>query len=214
MARPRCAPPSRAHRRSTVAPVRVVDFRVRPVERSIEVEVTLAEGRQRIVRRLARPWTQGRVAAPRFPTAGGSGRLPRAKYRGRRARSRGHRATEQGRAGSSARPCQRRPQSRARPRRHRDDVPPDAALPTHAPGGGRGLAADRERCGARRARHRGVESGRHRSLARPAPAAAQRSDRRARRLLYARVCGRRTLNPHGASTCCRCFKWPPYRPAR
>ena len=34
-------------------PVRVVDFRVRPVERSIEVEVTLAEGRQRIVRRLA-----------------------------------------------------------------------------------------------------------------------------------------------------------------
>jgi 23S rRNA pseudouridine2605 synthase len=34
-------------------PVRVVDFRVRPVERSVEVEVTLAEGRQRIVRRLA-----------------------------------------------------------------------------------------------------------------------------------------------------------------
>jgi len=34
-------------------PVRVVDFRVRTVERSIEVEVTLAEGRQRIVRRLA-----------------------------------------------------------------------------------------------------------------------------------------------------------------
>ena len=34
-------------------PVRVVDFRVRPVNRSVEVEVTLAEGRQRIVRRLA-----------------------------------------------------------------------------------------------------------------------------------------------------------------
>jgi 23S rRNA pseudouridine2605 synthase len=34
-------------------PVQVVDFRVRPVERSVEVEVTLAEGRQRIVRRLA-----------------------------------------------------------------------------------------------------------------------------------------------------------------
>ncbi|HXL34426.1 MAG TPA: pseudouridine synthase [Gemmatimonadales bacterium] len=34
-------------------PVRVVDFRVRLVERSIEVEITLAEGRQRIVRRLA-----------------------------------------------------------------------------------------------------------------------------------------------------------------
>src|SRR5205823_6236355 len=34
-------------------PVRVVDFRVRPVERSAEVEITLAEGRQRIVRRLA-----------------------------------------------------------------------------------------------------------------------------------------------------------------
>jgi 23S rRNA pseudouridine2605 synthase len=34
-------------------PVRVVDFRVRPVERSVEVELTLAEGRQRIVRRLA-----------------------------------------------------------------------------------------------------------------------------------------------------------------
>src|SRR3989442_1594043 len=33
--------------------VRVVDFRVRPVERSVEVEITLAEGRQRIVRRLA-----------------------------------------------------------------------------------------------------------------------------------------------------------------
>jgi len=33
--------------------VRVVDFRVRPVNRSVEVEVTLAEGRQRIVRRLA-----------------------------------------------------------------------------------------------------------------------------------------------------------------
>jgi len=30
-----------------------VDFRVRPVERSVEVELTLAEGRQRIVRRLA-----------------------------------------------------------------------------------------------------------------------------------------------------------------
>jgi len=34
-------------------PVRVVDFRVRPVDRSVEVELTLAEGRQRIVRRLA-----------------------------------------------------------------------------------------------------------------------------------------------------------------
>ncbi|PYP49748.1 MAG: rRNA pseudouridine synthase [Gemmatimonadetes bacterium] len=34
-------------------PVRVVDFRVRPVARSVEVELTLAEGRQRIVRRLA-----------------------------------------------------------------------------------------------------------------------------------------------------------------
>jgi 23S rRNA pseudouridine2605 synthase len=34
-------------------PVRVVDFRVRPVERSVEVEVTLAEGRSRIIRRLA-----------------------------------------------------------------------------------------------------------------------------------------------------------------
>src|SRR6059058_2001509 len=34
-------------------PVRVVDFRVRPVQRSVEVELTLAEGRQRIVRRLA-----------------------------------------------------------------------------------------------------------------------------------------------------------------
>jgi 23S rRNA pseudouridine2605 synthase len=34
-------------------PVRVVDFRVRPVERSVEVEITLAEGRHRIVRRLA-----------------------------------------------------------------------------------------------------------------------------------------------------------------
>src|SRR5205814_4054784 len=32
-------------------PVRVVDFRVRPVQRSVEVELTLAEGRQRIVRR-------------------------------------------------------------------------------------------------------------------------------------------------------------------
>jgi len=34
-------------------PVRVVDFRVRPVGGSAEIEVTLAEGRQRIVRRLA-----------------------------------------------------------------------------------------------------------------------------------------------------------------
>ena len=34
-------------------PVRVMDFRVRPVARSVEVELTLAEGRQRIVRRLA-----------------------------------------------------------------------------------------------------------------------------------------------------------------
>ena len=34
-------------------PVRVVDFRVRPVGGSLEIEVTLAEGRQRIVRRLA-----------------------------------------------------------------------------------------------------------------------------------------------------------------
>src|SRR4029077_7698655 len=33
--------------------VRVLDFRVRTAERSVEVEVTLAEGRQRIVRRLA-----------------------------------------------------------------------------------------------------------------------------------------------------------------
>jgi 23S rRNA pseudouridine2605 synthase len=33
--------------------VRVVDFRVRPVGGSVEVEMTLAEGRQRIVRRLA-----------------------------------------------------------------------------------------------------------------------------------------------------------------
>jgi 23S rRNA pseudouridine2605 synthase len=34
-------------------PVRVLDFRVRSVERGVEVELTLAEGRQRIVRRLA-----------------------------------------------------------------------------------------------------------------------------------------------------------------
>ncbi len=34
-------------------PVRVTDFRVRPAGRSAEVELTLAEGRQRIVRRLA-----------------------------------------------------------------------------------------------------------------------------------------------------------------
>src|SRR6266851_2269511 len=34
-------------------PAQVVDFRVRPAERSIEIEITLAEGRQRIVRRLA-----------------------------------------------------------------------------------------------------------------------------------------------------------------
>jgi 23S rRNA pseudouridine2605 synthase len=33
--------------------VRVLDFRVRPVARSVELELTLAEGRQRIVRRLA-----------------------------------------------------------------------------------------------------------------------------------------------------------------
>jgi 23S rRNA pseudouridine2605 synthase len=33
--------------------VRVVEYRVRPVERSVEIELTLAEGRQRIVRRLA-----------------------------------------------------------------------------------------------------------------------------------------------------------------
>jgi len=33
--------------------VRVTQFRVRPVGRSVEVELTLAEGRQRIVRRLA-----------------------------------------------------------------------------------------------------------------------------------------------------------------
>src|SRR2546426_5341274 len=32
-------------------PVRVVDFRVRPVERSVEVEITLAEGRQRKIGR-------------------------------------------------------------------------------------------------------------------------------------------------------------------
>jgi pseudouridine synthase len=34
-------------------PVRVLDFRARSVERGVEVELTLAEGRQRIVRRLA-----------------------------------------------------------------------------------------------------------------------------------------------------------------
>ncbi len=34
-------------------PVRVVESRVRPAGKSLEVEVTLAEGRQRIVRRLA-----------------------------------------------------------------------------------------------------------------------------------------------------------------
>ena len=34
-------------------PVRVVDYRVRPVAARVEVELTLAEGRQRIVRRLA-----------------------------------------------------------------------------------------------------------------------------------------------------------------
>jgi len=34
-------------------PVRVVDFRVRAVKRRVEVELTLAAGRQRIVRRLA-----------------------------------------------------------------------------------------------------------------------------------------------------------------
>ena len=34
-------------------PVQVVSFRVRPAGRSVEVEITLAEGRQRIVRRLA-----------------------------------------------------------------------------------------------------------------------------------------------------------------
>jgi len=34
-------------------PVRVTAFRARPADRSVEVELTLAEGRQRIVRRLA-----------------------------------------------------------------------------------------------------------------------------------------------------------------
>jgi 23S rRNA pseudouridine2605 synthase len=34
-------------------PVRLMGFRVRPVERSVEIEITLAEGRSRIVRRLA-----------------------------------------------------------------------------------------------------------------------------------------------------------------
>src|SRR5260370_5707113 len=34
-------------------PVRVLDFRARSVERRVEAELTLAEGRQRIVRRLA-----------------------------------------------------------------------------------------------------------------------------------------------------------------
>jgi 23S rRNA pseudouridine2605 synthase len=34
-------------------PVRVMEFRVRPAQRSVEIEITLAEGRQRIVRRLA-----------------------------------------------------------------------------------------------------------------------------------------------------------------
>ncbi|HVH66512.1 MAG TPA: pseudouridine synthase [Gemmatimonadales bacterium] len=34
-------------------PVRVVSFRVRPVQGSVEIEITLAEGRHRIVRRLA-----------------------------------------------------------------------------------------------------------------------------------------------------------------
>ena len=34
-------------------PVRVLGFRVRPVQRSVEIEITLAEGRHRIVRRLA-----------------------------------------------------------------------------------------------------------------------------------------------------------------
>ncbi|PYP72059.1 MAG: rRNA pseudouridine synthase [Gemmatimonadetes bacterium] len=34
-------------------PVRVTGFRARPAERSVELELTLAEGRQRIVRRLA-----------------------------------------------------------------------------------------------------------------------------------------------------------------
>ena len=34
-------------------PVRVVESRVRPVGRSVEIDVTLAEGRQRIVRRIA-----------------------------------------------------------------------------------------------------------------------------------------------------------------
>src|SRR5437899_2743694 len=59
-----------------------VDFRVRPVERSIEIEVTLAEGRQRIVRRLAEAlglkveWLHRVSYGPVRP-----GRLAEGKYR-------------------------------------------------------------------------------------------------------------------------------------
>src|SRR2546428_671422 len=78
---------------------------------------------------------------------------------------------------------------------------PDAALPTDAPGGRRGLAADRRgAAGPRRAGHRGVESGRHwAALARPAPAAPQRTDCRARRpVVCARRAGGDPQSRHGA----------------
>src|SRR5207247_5262041 len=63
-------------------PVRVTAFRVRPVARSVELELTLAEGRQRIVRRLAQAlglkveWLH-RVAYGPVRL----GRLPEGKYR-------------------------------------------------------------------------------------------------------------------------------------
>ena len=63
-------------------PVRVTAFRVRPVARSVELELTLAEGRQRIVRRLAEAlglkveWLH-RVAYGPVRL----GRLPEGKYR-------------------------------------------------------------------------------------------------------------------------------------
>src|SRR5438270_865641 len=91
--------------------------------------------------------------------------------------------------------------SRTRPRRHRDDVPPDAALSTDAPRGGRGLEANRRGDpGRRRAGYRGVEGGRHRlALARPAPAAPQRTDCRARRpVVRARRAGGDPQSGHGA----------------
>jgi len=176
------------------SPGGVVDFRVAPWS-GHRGQVTSGRPQRSSAARGALGLKSSGCTA--FPTAGaareaGRGQIPRSPRT-----SRGPRATEQ-ESGSSARPCQRRPRSRARLGAIGTTFRLMPPYHPRNPDGGRrpcGMIG-RGACRPRRARHLS-ESGRHRPalVHGHAPCAAQRSDPARRPAVMRGVCGATHQSP-------------------